>query len=291
MVRKLTAFCLALCFIFTMSVTTFANEFDADKTGSISIKLVGQDGNKPVSGAELSVYYVATVVLNEKGNLSYAYTEEFKNCKTALNDQALAVALETFVKENSVPAEKFVTGSDGKAVIKNLPLGLYFVMQTNSKDFSATCLPFLVTVPSKISDEFVYDVNASPKTDVTKLVDVTIKKVWNIDETVKAPKRVTIELHKNGVKVESVVLNEDNNWRATISDLPASDSYSVVEVNVPEGFVATYIGSGYDFTVINSAHLVQTGQLVWPIPALAMAGLILIGTGTVVLIKQRNKDE
>lgn len=290
MLRKLTALCLALCFVLTMSVSAFANEFDAGKTGSISIKLTGPDGKTPVSGAELSVFRVATVVLNEKGNLSYAFTDEFESCGASLSDPALSVFLETFVKENSIYGKKMVTDSKGKAKIENLPLGLYFVMQTNSKEFSATCLSFLVTVPSKIGGEYVYDVNASPKTDVTKLVDVTIKKVWNVSETTKIPESVTVELRRSGAKVETVVLNEKNNWKKTINNLPASDSYSIVEVEVPKGFTATYSKSGYEFTVTNSTSLVQTGQMVWPIPALAMAGLVLISAGTVLLRKQRNKN-
>ena len=93
MLRKITAICLAICFIFAMSITAAANEFDEDKTGSISIKLVGQDGKTPISGAKLSVYYVATVRLNENGNLSYIFTDEFENCGAALNDPALSVVL------------------------------------------------------------------------------------------------------------------------------------------------------------------------------------------------------
>ena len=47
---------------------------------------------------------------------------------------------------------------------------------------------------------------------------------------------------------------------------------------------------GYEFTVTNSEALIQTGQTVWPIPALAKAGLVLISAGTVILRKQRRKD-
>ena len=72
--------------------------------------------------------------------------------------------------------------------------------------------------------------------------------------------------------------------------MPASDSYSIVETDIPKGYTATYSKKGYEFTVTNSEALIQTGQTVWPIPALAMAGLVLISTGTVILRKQRRKD-
>ena len=100
--RKLTAFCLAICFVFAMSVISFAEDFNKNRLGSISVTLVEQNGKTPVSGAELSVYRVATVSLNESGNLSYAFTKEFEKCGAALNDPSLSVILEVFVEKNKL---------------------------------------------------------------------------------------------------------------------------------------------------------------------------------------------
>ena len=288
--RKLTAFCMAICFVFAMSVNSFAEDFNKNRLGSISVTLVEQNGKTPVSGAELSVYHVATVSLNESGNLSYVFTKEFENCGAALNDPSLSVVLEVFVEKNYVPAKKIVTDSMGKATISNLPLGLYFVKQTNLKESGLICMSFLVTVPNETAGKYIYDVNASPKTEVAKLVDITVKKVWNTDETVKVPEKVTVELLRSGVKVGSATLTKENSWKATFYDMPASDSYSIVETDIPKGYTATYSKKGYEFTVTNSEALIQTGQTVWPIPALAMAGLVLISAGTVILRKQRRKD-
>ena len=63
------------------------------------------------------------------------------------------------------------------------------------------------------------------------------------------------------------------------------DGYSVKEVNVPKGFTATYAQKGYTFTVTNTASLAQTGQLLWPIPVLAVAGLFFLLTGAAILRK------
>ena len=136
----------------------------------------------------------------------------------------------------------------------------------------------------------MYDINASPKTDVAKLTDITIEKVWNTDASTKAADSVTVQLLRDGVVVETATLSEQNNWRIIYSDMPESDAYSIVEVNVPKGFTATYSQSGYVFTVTNSASLIQTGQLIWPIPILAMAGLCLITIGASVLKKTRNTN-
>ena len=154
----------------------------------------------------------------------------------------------------------------------------------------APCTSFLVTVPNENTDGYVFDVNASPKTDVAKLTSITIKKVWNTDASSKVVDNVTVQLLRHGVVLETATLNSKNNWQVTYADMPESDAYSILEVNVPNGFTATYSQNGYVFTVTNSAALIQTGQLVWPIPVLAMAGLFLITMGTIILQKSRNNN-
>ena len=273
-----------------MPMTVFAQSFDADRLGSISVTLMDQDGKTPIAGAELSLYYVASAELNSNNNLSYTFTDAFEDCGAALNDPALSAKLDAFVKDYSISAEKLVTDAHGNAAFMNLPLGLYFVKQTSTVAGYAPCTSFLVTVPNHNTDGYVYDVNASPKTDVARLTAITIKKVWNTDASTKVADSVMVQLLRDGVVVETATLSDQNNWQVTYTDMPESDVYSIVEVNVPKGFTATYSQSGYVFTVTNSASLIQTGQLIWPIPVLAMAGLCLIAVGTIVLRKTRRKN-
>lgn len=288
--RKLISFFLIVWILLVLPMTAFAQDFDSDHVGSISVTLMDPDGKTPITGAELSLYYVATVGLNSKNNLSYAFTNVFKDCGCALDDPALSAKLDAFIKDNAVSAEKLVTDAQGNVTFTNLPLGLYFIQQTNIAEGYAPCAPFLVTVPNHNADGYVYDVNASPKTDVEKLTDITIKKVWNTGSSAKASSSVTVQLLKDGAVVETATLSAQNNWQITYADLPESDAYSIVEVNIPRGFTATYSQNGYVFTVTNSASLAQTGQLIWPIPVLAIAGLALIIAGIAVLRKPRNQD-
>ena len=281
--RKFISIILTVWVLLAMPMTAFAQSFDTNRLGSVSVTLMDQDGKTPIAGAELSLYHVATVSLNSKHNLSYTFTDAFKNCGCALDDPALPVMLDAFVKEHSVVSEKIVTDAHGTASFTNLPLGLYFVKQTTTASGYAPCTSFLVTVPNHNTNGYVYDVNASPKTDVARLTNITVKKVWNTDASTKATDSVTVQLLRDGVVVETATLSDQNNWQVTYSDMPESDAYSIVEVNIPKGFTATYSKSGYVFTVTNTSTLAQTGQLVWPIPVLAMAGLVLIVVGSIVL--------
>jgi hypothetical protein len=261
-----------------------------DRVGSISVTLVDPDGETPLAGAELSLYYVATVKLNEANRPSYTFTDAFAGCGAALDDPALTTVLDVFVQENATPVAKQVTDAQGAAVFTNLPLGLYFVKQTGTVENYVACTSFLVTVPNYNDEGYVYDVNATPKTDIAKLTSITIQKVWNTDESTSATDSVTVQLLKDGVVIATAVLNDENEWRIVYTNMPESDSYSIVEVDIPQGFVAAYTQNGYIFTVTNSAFLIQTGQLIWPIPVLALAGLCLIAVGCIVLRKTRNEN-
>lgn len=288
--RKIISVFLIAWILLVMPMAAFAEELDMDRVGSISVTLVDPDGEKPLAGAELSLYYVATVKLNEANRPSYTFTDAFAGCGAALDDPALTTVLDVFVQENAAPVAKQVTDAQGAAVFTNLPLGLYFVKQTGTVENYAACTSFLVTVPNYNDEGYVYDVNATPKTDIAKLTSITIQKVWNTDESTSATDSVTVQLLKDGVVIATAVLNDENEWRIVYTNMPESDSYSIVEVDIPQGFVAAYTQNGYIFTVTNSAFLIQTGQLIWPIPVLALAGLCLIAVGCIVLRKTRNEN-
>jgi N-acetyl-beta-hexosaminidase len=139
-------------------------------------------------------------------------------------------------------------------------------------------------------DGYVYEVNASPKTEVARLISITIRKVWNTDASTEAADRVTVQLLRNGNVVKTAILHAQNNWQVTYTGMPESDAYSIKEINVPKGFTATYSKTGYVFTATNTAALIQTGQLLWPIPVLAVSGMLLIAVGTMFMQKKRDTN-
>ena len=288
--HKIFTLCVMVLLILSSSFSVFAQDFDPKRTGSLSVTLTEQYEKEPIVGAELSVYYVATVCMNTNGNSSYIYTDTFENAGIDMDDPSLAIKLDAYVLEHNVSSVKVTTDQNGTATCEDLTLGLYFIKQTGAVEGFAPCTPFMVTIPGKNTEGYVYDVNASPKTEVARLTAITIKKVWNTDESTEAADSVTVQLLKNGRVVKTAILNAQNNWQITYSDMPESDAYSIKEVDVPKGFVATYQQKGYVFTVTNTSTLIQTGQLVWPIPVLAVSGLLFIAVGITLLRKKRKTN-
>lgn len=290
MSRKIIIFCLTILLISTCSYTVFAEEYNPNLTGSISVTLTDKKQREAIVGAELSLYYVATVIMDENGNLIYDYTNDFKQLDCAIDDAELATKLDLFVSQHSIPSVKTTTNINGTAMCAELPLGLYFIKQTGAVEGFAPCTPFLVTVPNEKDGKYLYEVNASPKTEVTRITSITIKKVWNTDKSTEAADSVTVQLLRNGNVVKTAILNMQNNWQVTYSDMPESDAYSVKEVDVPKGFTATYKQQDYVFTVTNTSTLIQTGQLIWPIPVLAISGMLLMAVGIILLQKKRKTN-
>ena len=288
--RKMITLCVTVLLFLTCSLTVFAQDFDPEKTGSVSVILTEQYDKEPIVGAELSVYYVATVCMNTNGNLCYAYTDSFEDSGIDIDDPSLATKLDAFVLENDISSIKVTTDENGTATCKDLALGLYFIRQTGAVEGFAPCTPFMVTVPSMNADGYVYEVNASPKTEVTRLTSITIKKVWNTDASTEIADSVTVQLLKNGNVVKTATLTAQNNWQVTYTGMPESDAYSIKEIDVPNGFTATYSKTGYVFTVTNTSTLIQTGQLIWPIPVLAVGGMLLIAVGITVLQRKRKTN-
>ena len=283
--NKLIPVCLVLLLLLTVfPVSAATGEFDPDQKGSVSVSLVSPNPEQPVVGAELSVYYVATVSTDGQGNLYYSLSEDFDD-GIALDDPDLVNRLDAIVSEQNIPHQMMVTDAEGNAALENLPLGLYFVKQTGEVKGFAPCTPFLVTLPLQTDGGFQYDVDASPKTSVARYVTVTVRKVWNVDKYATVPGSVTVQLLRGGEVLETAVLNKQNNWQMVYENMPASDAYSIKEVDVPKGYTATYAQKEYVLTVTNTASLIQTGQLVWPIPVFAMLGIVLLMAGFVILRK------
>lgn len=288
--NKLIFLCLIGWMLSLAPLTAAAQELDPGQRGSISVSLVAPDSEQPMAGAELAVYSVASVGQDSGGNLIYSLREAFRESGISLDDPDLASKLDAYVSEHDIPSQQIVTDAQGNAICGNLPLGLYFVKQTGAVEGFAPCASFLVTIPYKTENGFLYDVDASPKTDVVRLVSITIKKVWNTGKSTTIPGSVTIQLLRDGKVVETATLNKQNGWQITYPNLPESDAYSVKEVNVPKGYTATYAQKGYVFTVTNTPSLAQTGQLIWPIPVLAAAGLFFLLMGFAFLRKPEKND-
>ena len=89
---------------------------------------------------------------------------------------------------------------------------------------------------------------------------ITVNKVWRDGEIVDEPGAITFMLQYRTSDTDSwknyqdapYTISKENNWTTTISGLPATYQYQVVETNVPSGYVYTVTADGDIFTITNT---------------------------------------
>lgn len=317
--KRLLAVLLAALFLLSSAVPVCAagdTVVDWTKTGKVSVTLKVSDG-EAVSGAEITLYLVADAK-SEKSNLIYSYTESFKGCgipESDLYQAESASKLEKYAAENSIAGTVTKeTGPDGSVRFEGLALGLYLVVQTGSVEGFSDCTPFFAALPYCDEQGWYYEVDATPKTDVIRIQNLTVYKVWKGGGK-KHPDSVTIQLLRGGAVEDTVILNEANNWKYTWTGLPKGEDWSVEEIDVPKDYKVTYKQEGIEYTVTNTkkispssggssddpaptitetvtetVKLAQTGQLNWPVPLLACAGMLLFAAGWALVFMKKEKD-
>lgn len=260
------------------------NIVDLNKKGSISINLKGENN---IVGAEIQIIQIGKVnIINN--NLVFEYIDELNDCNYKLSDENIK-NIEVCIQNKKLNVTTKITDSNGKVLFDNLNLGVYYIKQTNKiKNFSQID-PILIMLPKEINNSFEYNIDASPKIEILDLTDIKIKKIWNTDKKDKILNHVTIELYKDKEKIETVTLNEENNWEIVIEELPKSDSYSVKEINLPKGYTVTYNLNEYTFTVTNTPSLVDTGQITYVYNIILFIGIMLIIVG--IILKRREINE
>lgn len=240
-----------------------------------------------------------------------------------LQDSSVAIHLAHFATSNSQPYIEKTTDEKGILVFENLEQGLYLVVPVQNTEGSYTASPFFVSVPAYDSQnkKWEFHIDASPKIldgsgsgDNLKTYISVIKK-W--DTETSHPESITIVLLRDFQEYKKIELNAENNWHYRFDDLPKNHIWDVVEENVPDGYTVYYETSSNTVTIINKYEkpqegttkpsegttedktenrtedkteneteedkLVQTGQLNWPVPVCAIAGLLIFSIGWAVL--------
>ena len=262
--------------------TVYANNtVDFTKKGTINITLNDSINNNAIEGANIKIYKLAEAY-SKNSNLAFSYHEDLEQCQKNIEEEILNEETLKCIYNSNLITENENTNDLGYVYFDNLDLGLYLIEQTNAVEGYSKIDPFLVYIPQVENNNWIYDIKATPKTDIIRLMDIIVEKKWDIVNSSTRPNEVTIELLKDKEVIDTIVLNDENNWTYTWYQIEESDLYEVLEKNVPEGYTDTYRQEGNKFIVTNTKTLVQTGQNILIIELLAIFGLIFITTGLIV---------
>ena len=286
---------IAAVLFFMPVFKAFAYELpDVDKPSSLSMTLKSSDDDSKVAaGAEITCYLVAKMKV--AGGVSYEFTDPYKACGLDIENkitQSMIDDLLDYTIDNNVTGITAVSDSNGDVVFDGLVNGLYLIAATSLPEGFTSFVPFMYYLPYYAEDGsgWVYDGVAEPKISYYPPTDVTVKKVWNDDGTGR-PDSVKINLKNEDGVYDTVTLDENNEWKYEWTGLDATKKWAVEEVSVPDGYKVTYSADGFDFTVTNTAKLIQTGQINWPVPVMVFAGAFLVCAGILIKLPKKNNNE
>lgn len=272
--KRLAAVLAALTLLVWCAAPAFALEVvDLSRTGSIKVSLYDSETSEAVGGGTLTLYRVAKVQ-KDNANLSFVYTNGFEDCGVELGDLSEGELAGRLAEKIAATAESTtVEISDlGAAEFGDLEVGLYLVVQTTAAENYNVINPFLVSVPIQENGSYVYDVDALPK------VGTAAKKTPEPPDTPDTPDTPDKPDEENPNTPAAPGPDNPDSW---VLGANGEKIYRNPEAPSPDN------PNGH---VMGAHGLPQTGQLNWPIPVLAVTGVVLVAAG-IKLKKGTRKDE
>ena len=190
-------------------------------------------------------------------NYTFRLTEDFAESRAELGqlNAALAETLKDYANDQNLTGKTEEIGRDGRVEFAGLKVGLYLLVQEQAAPGYYKADPFLVTLPMTENGEYVYDVDASPKVEVK-------------DKPSRPDRPTTPD------KPEEPGEPTQPDEPETPPETPEGPETPTTEIpETPPPLDPT---------------LPQTGQLNWPVPALAVLGMALLAIGFLV---KRNSYE
>lgn len=239
------------------------------------------DVSCPVSNMQVSLYRVA----DENYNLVDSFSRYSIDLKQDV--QGAANALENRILMDRIEADACVTSNSvGNASFTGLESGIYLVVGKEVFQDGVFYMPqvSLVSLSGDLSVDLKYEMSDKPSR-------IHVLKVWKKDNKKSRPKSIEVcLLRSDGIVVDKVILNSDNQWSTTWNNLSTLYTYRVMETSVPSGYkesctrekdtiVLTNTGSDKYRVEKKDEVLPNSGQLWWPVPVLLFVGLVLFVLG------------
>ncbi len=271
-IQKLICVLLAICTCLSVSLAVHAAG-----AGTIQITQTDTQTKAPVAGIKLTLYQIASPSGSTVSG--FEINEAFSSLgidPDALGESADAEAavqkLEQLIDaQNLAGLVTDTTDASGKVTFDGLEDGIYLVRQTNTAaDFEALGYTYetesyLISLPRTGEDGVVTrTVECQPKgvlvtEDPTQLV---VYKVWkdNNDKYGKRPDSITVGLYLGDALQEKVTLSAVNNWHYEWTDLDVDGTWSVKEIDIPDGYTSSVTQEGTAVTITNTYNPSKTSK-------------------------------
>jgi len=303
--RLLTmALCLVLC---AFAWPNAAYAFDpVDLTQPVSLTIFANDEEIPLQGVGFKLYRVADI--NEFAQFELlpgfaGFSGDINNLESAGDWIAAAEELQLMVA-SMAPDAVANSDADGLVVFDDIKTGLYLItgMPVVIGEWTYSFTPFMLSIPTRdMADNWVYDVFSDVKLrKAPAFLDIDVVKIWDdLGHESDRPNLIYVDLYCDGEPIAVAMLHAGNSWSHTFTHLPSNHLYTVKERQVPQWYEVSYEDIN-GVLVIRNTHqndttpvppIPTTGQLWWPVPILAGAGMLLCITGWFIHRKWSQEHE
>ena len=224
---------------------------------SITVQMKDTSGNA-VAGGQLSVYNVAEVKDGKyQYTAAFAKMDEDISAKTqsTVMTESFAQSLASYVAANEASGQTSQISSSGEAVLAADEQAVYLVTQTTAANGYEKIKPFTLVLPYVQDGQSMSQIVAKPK------LEKTTPSKPATPSTPSVPNSSSSSSVSSGKKVGTKPQTPNTPTVTSATSSAATSS----QQNVP--------------TLPQSPRLPQTGQLNWPIPLLALLGMILFMWG------------
>ena len=263
--------CLCLCLlpqtVYAASTTDAVSPISTANNCSLTVSY--RYDSKLFSDVPVNLYQIADV----SADFQYTLTSDFASSGLDLNGirsqaewNVIRDTLEAKILANNIEADSSAkTSENGQVHFPILNPGLYMISAAEvvEEDFTYLFEATLISIPSLSSDgSWQYDVSAVPKPDVLPNIDpdgeteFKITKLWKGDSVKTRPDSINVAIFCNSELYKIVTLSKDNNWSFSWLAKDDGSKWTVAEMNVPKGYVATVDKRGENFVLTNSFYTV-----------------------------------
>ncbi len=209
----------------------------------------------PADYVELAGSYAYTVTGEDGGPAMTAGAEGAETPKAGTvsvlrNEDGTPVTVEIDGLEYVVYGVVEKLGNDETAHIAGVPVGVLYKVTELQENQGG----YITEYSDRKNGMGIVEENGENLTVVQNSNDIytyiSVTKTWANDRPSQRPGSITAALYKNGVLYETFELSAANNWTRNWGFMEYGAEYTVEELNVPAGYVASYSGI-FRGTVVN----------------------------------------
>lgn len=320
--KKISAFLVACALLLSFFC------FGAFAVKGQSLEIICSDGGEYLCNVPFSVYYLGSVnggeIVPDGKFSSYKVSFDVSDSEKMMN---LGLTLSAYILRDNIEAdysdltdEKGVADFEGEVMGE----GAYLIMaekhlQNGNYYFFE---PTVVVLPYGESEKLTVIPKYEKVPEETESIKVSYRvlKAWVEDEEGFRPIEIHVQLLCDGEIYDTVVLNSENNWKYQWDNLSSHCHWTVTEKTVEGEYVVSLSREEKAYLLTNSGNIGEkdveettkpdkspdspdepatkpeeelpvTGALRWPVPYLAMAGVLLFIIGFVRYRKSEAEDE